>query len=423
LYSESPEWQESEEETLRSANQHLLGMNQALRHKIKRLELASDDLNNLLRGSNLATIFLDRNLRIDRFTPQAQQLFNLQPADRGRPFAHITDRLEYNALAQDAEEVCEGLQQIEREIQIGAGEWYLVRLRPYRTADDRIEGVVLTLIDISARVMAETETRRARDELELRVRERTEELSTANAQLQAEIAERARLESERTELLRRLVTLQEDERRRLARELHDQLGQSVTALSLGLGILANPTIDSAERQQTLERLQQITAQIDQEMSRMALNLRPTALDDLGLIPALQHHLVRWTEQSGIRSDFQSIELENTRLPSELESVIYRVIQEALTNVLKHSGARHVSVLLEQRRDRVRVIVEDDGRGFDIDALQQRSNGQRRLGLVGMRERIALADGMLDIETALGAGTTVFVQLPIPQGSLHKLADA
>jgi len=283
--------------------------------------------------------------------------------------------------------------------------------------------VVLIFIDINERVAAETEVRRARDELEQRVRSRTEELSTAYAQLQVEIAERIRLENDRTELLRKLVTMQEDERRRIARELHDQLGQSVTALSLGLAALAEPTIDAAERQQALARLQQMTVQIDQEMSRMAMNLRPTALDDLGLIPAVQHHLERWSEQSGIQSDFQPIDLENARLPAELESVIYRVIQEALTNVLKHSGARHVSVLLEQRRDRARVIVEDDGRGFDIDALQQRANGQRRMGLVGMRERIALVGGTLDIETALGTGTTVFVQLPVSAPLPQELADA
>jgi signal transduction histidine kinase/PAS domain-containing protein len=398
---------------LQLVNEQLQAMNQALRGKVGDLTQANDDLINLLSATDLATIFLDRKLQIARFTRQAQSLFNLTLADRGRPFAHITHTLDYDQMLDDAGSVLGSLQTIEREIRGADGRWYLARLCPYRTTDERVDGVVLVCMDITPRVIAEAEIRRARDELELRVRERTEELSTANTQLQVEIAERTHLEQERIELLRKLVMTQEDERRRIARELHDQLSQSVTALGLGLGILANPAIAVAQRQQGLAHLQQIVAQIDQDIHRMAIDLRPTALDDLGLIPALRHYVERWTEQSGIRAEFQTIGLEAARLPRELESVVYRLIQEALTNVLKHAQAKQVSVILERHQDQLRVIVEDDGRGFDLDALEQAANVQQRLGLLGMRERVALVGGTLTIETALGAGTTLFVQLPIP----------
>jgi signal transduction histidine kinase len=214
------------------------------------------------------------------------------------------------------------------------------------------------------------------------------------------------------ELLRKLVTTQEDERRRMARELHDQLGQSVSALGMGLRMLANPALDEVQHGQIVARLQQITVQIDQDMKRLATELRPTVLDDLGLVDAVQHQVESWAEHTGIRAEFQGIGLETVRLPHELESVAYRVIQEALTNVLKHAQARDVSVILERRGDRVRVIVEDDGCGFDLDALQQAPDVQQRLGLLGIRERVALLDGTVAIETEPGAGTTLFVELPI-----------
>jgi PAS domain S-box-containing protein len=408
--------------SLQVVNEQLLAMNQELRRKIGQLAHTNDDLQNLLRATDLATLFLDRNLRITRFTTQAQQIFNLIRADRGRPLAHITHSLEYEHLSEDAANVLANLQSVEREVHSANGCWYLLRLHPYRTTDERVVGVVLTLLDISTRVQTEAELRRAHDELEQRVQERTEELSMANSLLRVEIAERARLEQERTELLRKLVTTQEDERRRIARELHDQFSQSVTEFSLGLGMLANPALDSEQREQTLARLQQLTAQIDQDMGRLAMDLRPTALDDLGLLPALQNYVERWVEESGIPAEFQATGLTTSRVPSELESVVYRVIQEALTNVLKHAEAQHVSIIVEQRHSQVRVIVEDNGRGFDPEALQQAPNVQGRLGLLGMRERIALVGGTLSIESAQGAGTTLFVQLPIDSESPEESAD-
>jgi signal transduction histidine kinase/chemotaxis methyl-accepting protein methylase len=420
-YQRAPAEPPSESESLRVVNQHLQTMNQALRRKVHELMQANNDLNNLLSATDLATIFLDQALQITRFTPQAQVLFNLIPADHGRPLAHITHTLNYDRLVDDAAEVLATLQGIEREVPSANGCWYLVRLRPYRTAEERIDGVVLICVDITARLLAEAEVRHMRDELDLRVRERTRELRAANTLLEAEIAERTRLEQERTELLRKLVLTEEEERRRIARELHDQLGQSVSALGIGLGMLTNPALDPARYQQSLAHLQQIATQIEVDMKRLAIELRPSVLDDLGLIEAIQHHVERWAEDTGIQAEFQAIVPQGGRLPRELESVIYRVIQEALTNVLKHAHASDVSVILEQRRDHVQVIVEDDGRGFDLDALQRAPN-VRRLGLLGMRERLALVGGTATIETAPGSGTTLFVQLPIPQQASEKYAD-
>jgi PAS domain S-box-containing protein len=401
------------DEQLQAANGHLQAMNQVLRRKVGELVQANNDLNNVMRATHLATILLDRELQITRFTPQAPDLFNIIPADQGRPLAHITHRLDYDRLLGDAANVLASLQSVEREVRSEDGRWFLVRVSPYRTADERIDGVVLVCVDITARLTAESEVRHAYAEMEQRVLDRTQELTTANLQLQAEIAERSRLEQERVALLHKLVTMQEDERRRIARELHDQMGQSVAALSMGLEMLAASALDPERRRQGIARLRQITAHLDEDINRLALDLRPTALDDLGLVDAAQQHVERWAEQAGIHADFQAVTLDSGRLPREVESVIYRVIQEALTNVLKHAAAQNVGVILERQRDQLRVIVEDDGRGFDLDALQQARDTQQRLGLLGMQERVALVGGTATFETAPSAGTTLFIQIPLP----------
>jgi len=403
---------QTSQEQLATVNEQLRSSNEELRRRVIELARANNDLNNLIGATDVATIFLDTALQISRFTPQAQNLFNLIPADRGRSLAHITHQLDYDQLLPDSAFVLRTLQGVEREVQSKDGRWYMARLRPYRTADERIDGVVLTFVDITTRKQAEEVLRQARDELELRVAERTHDLATANMQLQDEIAERMRLEESRKELLRKIVTLQEDERRRIARELHDQLGQSVSALGLGLAVLANPGVEAGQRQDTLARLQEMLVQIDKDMNRLALDLRPTALDDLGLVAAVQYYVERWAERSGIQAEFQANGLTMVQLSGEVESVIYRVVQEALTNVLKHAAAQRVGVILEQRNNQVNVIVEDDGCGFDLDALQRVPTARRQLGLLGMQERVALVGGTFAIDSTPGVGTTLFARIPI-----------
>ena len=408
---------QSTREQLTRFNGQMLATNVEQQRTIAQLMHANNDLNNLIGAIDIATLFLDRSLNVVRFSPQALTLFNLIAEDEGRPLAHITHRLEYDELVVDSASVLSTLQDIEREVHSTDGCWYMARQRPYRMIDERIEGVVLTFVDITMRKQAEEALRQARDELEQRVAERTEELETINMYLQSEIAERRHLEADRKELLRRIVTLQEDERRRIARELHDQLGQSVSALGIGLGILANPAIDAGQRQQTLERLQQLTVQIDKDMNQLALDLRPTALDDLGLVMAVQYHIERWAEHNGIQIEYQASGFAGMRLPGEIESVVYRVIQEALTNVVKHAEAQRVSVILEQRNSQVSVIVEDNGCGFDLDALQQSQSARQRLGLLGMQERVALVNGTFTIDTTVGIGTAVFARIPIEQATV------
>jgi PAS domain S-box-containing protein len=272
--------------------------------------------------------------------------------------------------------------------------------------------------DITERKHAEAGLREAHDQLEARVADRTAKLARANASLTAEIERRKQAETARQELFRQLATAQEDERRRIARELHDQLGQHVVALSLGLKYLEDGTPELSPSRHRLKDLQELTDLLGREVHHLALELRPTALDDLGLHTALMNYAEGWSGRSGIEIDFQSIGLDSERLSPAIETAVYRVVQEALTNVLKHAQARRVSVVLQRFSNQVLAVVEDDGRGFDAEALMGSAEAEGRLGLLGMQERAALVGGTLTVESTPAAGTTVIARIPLRPGGME-----
>ena len=204
--------------------------------------------------------------------------------------------------------------------------------------------------------------------------------------------------------VRRVVEAQELERARLARELHDETGQALTSILLGLKPLEQ-SAESAESAEALESVRELVSSTLQNVRRLAVELRPSALDDFGLVPAVERLTDTFREQSGLRVELES-RLGETRLPSEAETTLYRVIQEALTNVIKHAGANGVSILLQRKSNAVVAVIEDDGSGFDPGDTRPDA-----LGLVGMRERVFLAGGRLQVESTPGAGTTVVAEVP------------
>jgi signal transduction histidine kinase len=204
--------------------------------------------------------------------------------------------------------------------------------------------------------------------------------------------------------LRRAVEGQELERRRLARELHDETGQALTSILLGLSALEEAKGADATRA-GLQKVRELVVATLQDVRRLAVELRPAALDDFGLAAALERLAESFSEQTGITMEVEA-GLGHERLPSNVETVLYRLIQEALTNVVKHAQAKHVSIVLRRKEGAVTAVIEDDGQGF--------TNGQggSGLGLVGMRERVALVNGRLRIESAPDAGTTLLVEIPV-----------
>ncbi len=531
LQSTNEELQTAKEE-LQSLNEELTTVNEQLQQRNQELTRLGDDLSNLLGSANVPMLLLGTDLCVRRFTPAAGTVLNLLSADVGRPLGNVKLPFEVPGLEALVAGVMSAVRVEEREVRDRNGRWHSLRIHPYRTADNRIDGAVMVLLDVHevktaglrlqealdyARAIVETvrdpllvldaglrvrsanrafyeafggtpggtegrplydlgdkewdvpalrrlleeilpkETaldnfevahtfagagprvmvlnarrlrrdgedaelillaiedvterrraeeglRRAHDQLEVRVGERTAELTAANAALEEQAAQRRGL-------LRRLGTAEEEQRHRIARELHDQMGQHLAALRLGLKSLeGNPGQPGL-----LRRLQDLMNQVGKEVHRIAMELRPTALDDLGLPTALRNYVEEWSERSGIATDLRAPDGEAERLPAHVETAVYRIVQEALTNVLRHARASRVSVIVERRADHLLAIVEDNGTGFDVDAAPAPARGPGNLGLLGMRERAALAGGTLEIESSPGKGTTVFARVPLSEG--------
>jgi signal transduction histidine kinase len=256
-----------------------------------------------------------------------------------------------------------------------------------------------TLQEVTERKLAEERLARSLEESQALARVLTEETRL-----------RAIAEAELSAVLRRTVLDQEAERLRIARELHDTLGQSLTLLQLGLDALVQSPEDEDSLRQRVAALKRVAADVGREVGRLAWEIRPTAVDDLGLQTAVHSLLERWREGTKIRFDLH-IAIEEQRLPIDTEMALYRVLQEALTNVVRHSGATKVAVILTGADRQVTMVVEDDGRGFD-DGETDRPPLLRRLGLVGMRERLLMVGGSIEWETSPGQGTTLFVRVPV-----------
>jgi signal transduction histidine kinase len=203
--------------------------------------------------------------------------------------------------------------------------------------------------------------------------------------------------------LRRVVEAQELERRRLARELHDQTGQELTSVLLGLKAAEEANTDE-ERGAALAAVREQVVETLHAVRRLAVELRPKALDDFGLVAALERLRETFAEQTGMRVDLEAQFGE--RLPSDVETALYRIVQEALTNVVKHAEAGAVSIVIARRGSGVTAVIEDDGRGFTPDGTSE------GLGLVGMGERLALLGGKLKIESRPGAGATIVAEVPL-----------
>ena len=266
----------------------------------------------------------------------------------------------------------------------GTYRWFLVRAEPQRDDAGRIVGWLGAATDINAQRMA---------------LDHAEWLAAQHA-------------AERDTLRRQLAAAEESERRRLSRELHDSLGQHLTALALGLGSVKQRFARDGQPDGQIEQLEELTRTLTRDARALALELRPPELDDVGLESALATYAEQWTLRTGIEVDVTVTEIaEDHPVVPEVGTALYRIVQEALTNTAKHASARRVSVVLDQADGEVRLVIEDDGIGFDVDVAIDRARRQHRLGLGGMRERAALVGGTFEVESSPGAGTTIFVRIP------------
>jgi len=264
-------------------------------------------------------------------------------------------------------------------------------------------GAALEVMRVAVRDARER-VERLNADLEQRVAERTTQLSDANTALAAR-------EVERTGLLRQIISAQEDERKRIARELHDETSQQLAALSMGIDAAASTAPEAIKG--ALGRLHTLAAETLAEVHRIILDLRPSVLDDLGLQSAIEWCADRTLRPKGVtvRCEFDGLE---QRLPWELETAVFRAAQEALNNVARHSGAETVLVQLQVREGRLTLDVEDDGQGFEPASVPPPHASRRGLGLKGMRERVEVLGGTLALDAEPGQGTHVRLEIPLPQ---------
>jgi signal transduction histidine kinase len=213
-----------------------------------------------------------------------------------------------------------------------------------------------------------------------------------------------RTQTELGKLSARLVSAQEEERRSISRELHDEVGQSLTALAMEAGAAASLPEDSPDLRQRLQSIRRLAESSMSTVRNLSLLLRPSMLDDLGLVPALRWHAREVSKRTGIKVRVMAENLDDT-LPDEYNTCIYRVVQEALNNSARHAHARSVRVQVSGSAGKVRLAVADDGDGFDL----RQAHG---LGIVGMAERVRNAGGEFQIDSAPGDGTTLSVMLPL-----------
>lgn len=232
----------------------------------------------------------------------------------------------------------------------------------------------------------------------------------------ARLFEEVRLGHKRLQSLsRRLVQGQETERRHIARELHDEAGQALTTLRVGLHLLEQDAHDAEAVVTRTGKLKRLTETVLDNLHRLAMDLRPASLDHLGLVAALDQFIEAFNDQYNLMVQFETVGLNEQRLSATMEINLYRIVQEALTNIGRHAKATRADVLIKRRGERIIVVIEDDGLGFDPKVVNRKS----RLGLLGMRERAEMLGGSLTVESRLNAGTTVYVEVPYVPTYSHR----
>ncbi len=270
--------------------------------------------------------------------------------------------------------------------------------------------------------------------------QRTHELAASVDELKQEIAQRTAVEeslriSQQTSsgllkksiqlqdelrlLSRQLLSVQEEERKRISRELHDVIAQTLTGINVRLAALkTESTVDIKDLQKKITSTQRLVEKSVDIVHRFARELRPSVLDDLGLIPALESFMKEFMEKTGVRvslKSFAGIEM----LDSIKRTVLYRIAQEAITNVARHAHANHVAVCFQDQGDVIRMEITDDGHGFEVEGTSKPKKKSNRLGLLGMRERVEMVGGTFCVESAPGTGTTVRVEVPVASNGAKK----
>jgi PAS domain S-box-containing protein len=419
------------EKRVQDRTAELVKVNETLRAEIverQRAEEALQESQALLRSVTETTpdlIFVkDRQSRIVMANPAPLRLI-------GKPLEEVIgkdDRQHYDdpavgeAIMANDRRIMESGQTevIEELVQTPEGyRVYLSTKTPYRNSDGEIIGILGVSRDITERKQAEEELQRYRNELELRVLERTRELKSINEDLKTENEERLKVEielreseSRLRELSSQLLNAQEKERRLVAREIHDSIGSSLAATKWKVeGAFKEVGENNPQIRSALEGILPMLQETIQETRRIQMNLRPPMLDDLGILATISWFCRQYeSTYSGIRIR-QKIDIKEEEVADSLKTAIFRVMQEALNNSAKHSKASEVLLQISKIDRAIQLVIGDNGQGFDPSETYSREGRPRGQGLVGMQERVELSGGSFAIESSTGKGTVIRASWP------------
>lgn len=480
-------------EELQSGNEELTTLKEKLQKRNLELSVALGDVHNLLNSANIPLVMLSNELRIRHFTPQAQTLLNLLPADMGRRLGDLKPKLKVTDLEKWIQDAIDTVAPRDLVVEDQQNRWHLMRVRPYKTEENRIDGAVLAFLDVDPLKRQIDQTRsfatsiiensplpmlildeafhvriangsycrmfslrpeelagqsffeihdhcwsipQLYDELEsvveqkafktveveadclplgrrtIHVYSRLIEIGDEKLILVSleDVTERMRVQHDLQELSSVLLKSQDLERRRLARELHDSTGQKVAALAIDLSILgADESGLNDKARKALAESQLLAKQVSSEIRTLSYLLHPPLLEESGLESALKWLADGFSERSGISIQ---VDLQHDgRLPGDIETALFRIAQEALTNVQLHSGSSQASIRLARRGTDIELEVADDGRG--IYREESGSHPSLGVGIRGMQERLKQFGGHLHIMSHEG-GTTVVARVPVKE---------
>ncbi|RPI18169.1 MAG: chemotaxis protein CheR [Ignavibacteriae bacterium] len=413
---------ETAKEELQSTNEELQTVNDELQNRNSQLVSLNNDLNNLLGSINIPVVMLDMNLRIRRYTNVSERALKLISSDIGRKFTDINFGLNIPDFEKMLLHVMDTLSEQEIDVQDSYDNWYSIRIRPYKTLDNKIDGVIIAFIEINdlrRSINKLLDSKKMMEDINKELKTRDKEMAKmyerSSETLEAQIEESKNAEETLRILSRHLVDAQESERLKIARDLHDSVNQMLTAVKMK--IHSAETAVKEKRSTKTTTLKDINIAKDllnktiNEIRRISKNLRPGLLDDLGIDITVKSLIDEFKERNDVKVELKSDKL-NDKLNSDAKLAVYRILQETLQNIEKHAHATRVFISLKYITQSVKMVVKDNGTGFNFEKLRTQKTFKKKFGLISMKERAEAVGGKFEIASVPSVGTKISVFIPI-----------